>query len=492
MSEWTVKINGVDRISVKPGECVEIGRKPLRPLADDGNTRLDVADQTKSMSKRHAMFTVKSNGTASVRDLGSTNGSYVVRENGDLLRLPANAEFLLPTSPMRMQFGDVPADFIRVDDPVAKPLDLKVPDLFGYAVHEAPQEPDAADMSVDDILDLRAGEPTAIFSADNVRRKVDELELGSLNITQPVTKNDEPAIPRDLFADALAQHAEQETERKNQQAMNSVALPKQQTEPESTIVTPASKHSRISGIVPVDAIAHAVVKHAPSTSEPAVASAAVVESDAAAGASKSAENVQSAPNTDDSQPVDAVAQHSEGTQSEAAQSENTQSETAQPATAQPATAQPATDAPEDQQQPTAEAHQEAATATATSADQQLATETETAQQSVSEAYDIDSTGVHTPVFEPGSVFERVAKGELKAQEPAVEVDGLTSDEAKTTQDFNVQFEVARHPELLAFLAMNPYLYDDMYSWLAARGEADIDEALSHNKGYQEYREAVGK
>lgn len=471
MSEWTVKINGVDRISVKPGECVEIGRKPLRPLADDGNTRLDVADQTKSMSKRHAMFTVKSNGTASVRDLGSTNGSYVVRENGDLLRLPANAEFLLPTSPMRMQFGDVPADFIRVDDPVAKPLDLKVPDLFGYAVHEAPQEPDAADMSVDDILDLRAGEPTAIFSADNVRRKVDELELGSLNITQPVTKNDEPAIPRDLFADALAQHAEQETERKNQQAMNSVALPKQQTEPESTIVTPASKHSRISGIVPVDAIAHAVVKHAPSTSEPAVASAAVVESDAAAGASKSAENVQSAPNTrnaGDSQPADTVEQHAEVAQpeaareAEAAQSENTQPETAQPATAQSETDQPAADVPDDQ------------------------------QRTAAEASDIYSTGVHTPVFEPGSVFERVAKGELKAQEPAVEVDGLTSDEAKTTQDFNVQFEVARHPELLAFLAMNPYLYDDMYSWLAARGEADIDEALSHNKGYQEYREAVGK
>ncbi|MFQ8744945.1 MAG: FHA domain-containing protein [Bifidobacterium longum] len=444
MSEWTVKINGVDRISVKPGECVEIGRKPLRPLADDGNTRLDVADQTKSMSKRHAMFTVKSNGTASVRDLGSTNGSYVVRENGDLLRLPANTEFLLPASPMRMQFGDVPADFIRLDDPVAKPIDLKVPDLFGYAVHEAPQEPDAADMSVDDILDLRAGEPTAIFSADNVRRKVDELELGSLNITQPVTKNDEPAIPRDLFADALAQHAEQETERKTQQAMDSVVLPKQQTEPESSTVAPASKHSRISGIVPVDAIAHAVVKHSPSTSEPAVASAAVVESDAAAGASKSAENVQS---------------------------EDTQPEIAQPATAQSGTDQPAADVPDDQQP---------------------AAETETAQQSVSEASDIYSTSVHTPVFEPGSVFERVAKGELKAQEPAVEVDGLTSDEAKTTQDFNVQFEVARHPELLAFLAMNPYLYDDMYSWLAARGEADIDEALSHNKGYQEYREAVGK
>ena len=281
--------------------------------------------------------------------------------------------------------------------------------------------------------------------------------------------------------------------------MNSVVLPKQQTEPEPTTVAPASKHSRISGIVPVDAIAHAVVKHAPSTNEQTAASAAAVESDAAAGASKSAENVQSAPNTGnagDPQPADAVAQHAEIAQpeaareAEAAQSENTQPETAQPAIAQSETDQPAAAVPDDQQRTAAEAYQEATAAGV--ADQQPAAETETAQQSVSEASDTDSTGVYTPVFEPGSVFERVAKGELKAQEPAVEVDGLTSDEAKTTQDFNVQFEVARHPELLAFLAMNPYLYDDMYSWLAARGEADIDEALSHNKGYQEYREAVGK
>ena len=114
------------------------------------------------------------------------------------------------------------------------------------------------------------------------------------------------------------------------------------------------------------------------------------------------------------------------------------------------------------------------------------------QVSVADLGEADTTGVYTPAFEPGSVFDRVSKGELKAQEPVVEVDGLTSDDAKTTQDFSTQFEIARHPELLAFLAMNPYLYDDMYAWLAARGEADIDEALSHNKGYQEYREAVGK
>ena len=42
VSEWTVRINGVDRVNVKPGDCVEIGRKPLRPLADDGMQRLDV------------------------------------------------------------------------------------------------------------------------------------------------------------------------------------------------------------------------------------------------------------------------------------------------------------------------------------------------------------------------------------------------------------------------------------------------------------------
>lgn len=96
------------------------------------------------------MFEVKQNGSAAVRDLGSTNGSYVVRDNGDLLRLPVDAEFMLPSSPMRMQFGDVPADFIRIDD-VEHDQQLPVPDLFGYAVNEAPQEPDAADMSVDDI-----------------------------------------------------------------------------------------------------------------------------------------------------------------------------------------------------------------------------------------------------------------------------------------------------------------------------------------------------
>lgn len=52
--------------------------------------------------------------------------------------------------------------------------------------------------------------------------------------------------------------------------------------------------------------------------------------------------------------------------------------------------------------------------------------------------------------------------------------------------------MARHPELLPFLAMNPSLYDDLYTWLAAQGNADIDEALSKNAGYEDYRKAMGK
>ena len=213
---------------------------------------------------------------------------------------------------------------------------------------------------------------------------------------------------------------------------------------------------------------------------------------------KSAENVQSALNTrnaGDSQPADTVEQHAEVAQpeaareAEAAQSENTQPETAQPATAQSETDQPAADVPDDQQRTAAEAYQEATAAGV--ADQQPAAEKPPSSRYPKHMISTPRAYIN-PVFEPGSVFERVAKGELKAQEPAVEVDGLTSDEAKPRKIsmFNLKSPVI--PELLAFLAMNPYLYDDMYSWLAARGEADIDEALSHNKGYQEYREAVGK
>ena len=39
--QWTVKVDGTELKKLGSGESVEIGRKPLRPLADDGFARLD-------------------------------------------------------------------------------------------------------------------------------------------------------------------------------------------------------------------------------------------------------------------------------------------------------------------------------------------------------------------------------------------------------------------------------------------------------------------
>lgn len=538
VSEWTVRINGVDQVSVKPGESLEIGRKPLRPLAANGRTRLDVVDQTKSMSKRHALFSVQENGSACVRDLGSTNGSYVVRDNGDLLRLPANADFLLPVSPMRMQFGDVPADFIRIDEPVDAESNQPVPDLFGYATSDAPQEPDAADMSVDDILDLRAGEPTAIFSADSVKRKVNELELGSLNIVQLNHQPEEPLSPRDLFADAEAQQQ---------------AAAQEPVEPETPAESEQPKSAlrpgiRISGLVPVDAIAHPAhlaeqslsdhtesVHAEPRDAEPVdqttvvpdpspestatqsaeqgsgpaqdatlSASAGESDSDTAVPESTPADG-ESAERSAQSSTAQAYTEQSNTEQSSAAQSSDEQTSNPQAGDGQTTNATETTDGatraanpslvfepivmPGDDTAGDGAAHADGSGTVSAAGQTGTNTAFATAAAGASE---YSAANTYTPAFEPGSVFDKVAKGELKAQEPVVEVDGYNSNDAKTTQDFSVQFEIARRPELLAFLAMNPYLYDDMYAWLAARGEADIDEALANNKGYQEYREAVGK
>ena len=53
--QWTVKVDGNNVKTLHDGESVEIGRKPLRPLSDDGFARLDIMDPGKSMSKRHAV-----------------------------------------------------------------------------------------------------------------------------------------------------------------------------------------------------------------------------------------------------------------------------------------------------------------------------------------------------------------------------------------------------------------------------------------------------
>lgn len=404
---WLVKVKGCDQVSVLPSQSLEIGRKPIRPLPDDGVPRFEVSDETRSMSKRHAVLRVSANGVATLRDMRSTNGTYLVREDGNLIRLPEDIDFPLPSTAVRMQFGDVPVDFVQVEDSPEPEPSPAVTDLFTYATDdEKPAEPDAADLSVDDILDLRAGEPTSAFTASSVADRASQLRAAALQSFTPMVAPLDEANRPDAIANPVPLHVE----------------PVKPQEPRDLFV---------------DAMEHVL----PSSSDQSEATRPMTT------------------RLPDASPVTSVADTSASVADQqtvapiTAQPQSTQSEATTPAT-QPAVQQPITEpvsAAEPAQQP-----------------------------------------AYTPAFEPGSVFDRVAKGEFRKPEPTVEVDGLTSDDAKHTTDFSVQFNMARHRELLPFLAMNPSLYDDLYAWLAARGDADIDAALADNPGYEEYRRAVGK
>lgn len=504
--QWTIKVNGVDIKSVKPGESVEIGRKPLRPLPDDGHERLEIQDGTRSMSKRHALFTVSAAGSGTIRDLGSTNGSYVVRGNGDLMRLPVRGDFLIPTSPIRMQFGDVPVDFVRVSQPVSEKF--TVPDLFGYApdtVKQEQQEPDAADMSVDDILDLRAGEPTAAFSSETVRRRVRDLNAGlasGLNgLVGREGSNDDPepdfmpihvpqddaktpdASPRDLFADAALTEAPKSDAVESGVAI-SVAEETVVNEQRDTTSEPTDR-SKLNADGQNVTDQNATDQN--TSTENVTSNVAASESEAnqhAVDHVDAAASVASVVNNADNTVGVVVTGHNGSAHNDAENTDSqrdtqTQSPQAQPSQAQPNQTQPEREIPDEHRrfaEPTSYAE----------------STVQVASQVSSQSVQPDETTTFTPMFEPGSVFERVSKGEFRGGEPRIEAGGYTSDEAKSTSDFTEQFEIARHPQLLPFLAMNPSLYDDLYAWLAAQGNADIDAALSKNAGYRDYREAVGK
>lgn len=459
--QWTVKVDGTELKKLGSGESVEIGRKPLRPLVDDGFARLDIMDANKSMSKRHAIFSVDAQGNASVRDLKSTNGSFVVADNGQLMRLPADEDFQLPATPMTLQFGDVRVIFER-DIAQAAPetedhASASVSNLFSYAVSdEVPQEPDAADMSVDDILNLRAGEPTALFNARNVANRVNFMQRAERQSFAPVRSNepdygDLPSVslvqhniaaddtPRDLFADAVAeQHAAEEAAKKNA-AENEHEANQPESVQESTLPTRTAANNEIEhDTIPVSKLFSA------RPSEPIIVALPAEE------------------NNMPEQQMEASHEQSNETGERSA-----------------TIAQQANETPSQEETAPQQADDERFRPHA-------------AQSQVVDEPSSDETSAFKPVFEPGSVFDRVSKGELAKQEQTIEVDGMTSDDAKRTDDFTVQFEMARHPELLPFLAMNPSLYDDLYAWLGALGNTDIDAALSHNPGYAEYRKAVGK
>lgn len=557
-----IRVDGSDLTSVEAGQTVEIGRKPLRPLSDDGTTRVEILDDTRSMSKRHAEFSVKSDGNAILRDMNSTNGTYLVRPGNDLVRLPSGSDFALTDDTVRLQFGDVPVDFVRfIDDSTTHRDDPAVANLFDYALDNVASEPEASELSVDDILNLRAGEPTNIFDSNSVRTRAHELREAERQTfvpfaqpINPVTTNDAveedapDAAPRDLFADAhdvAAGKIDEPAVKKEE------FVPRMHNGPRHAGGRPADRlisvdelgKPRLPDIMPLQmtpqqpAVQQPVAPQA-ATEQPAVQQApaqpALTQSNQSAPVQEPQPTAQPTLAVEhDTQPMvqrsrEQHAQEQQGQEQRrfaeqstaldfevlttslhaehreepvvvdvqpAASANQQPSEQRSDAPSTAATTQPAQTAAQPVQtaQPaqSAQAVQpvQAQSASATTEDDDARFKP-TAQ--VSAADQLEQTQAFTPAFEPGSVFERVAKGEFNQREELVEAGGYNSDQARRSDDFAEQFEMARHAELLPFLAMNPALYDDLYAWLAAQGNADVDKALSTNPGYEDYRKAMGK
>lgn len=477
-----IRVDGSDLTSVEAGQTVQIGRKPLRPVPDEGIRRIEILDDTRSMSKRHAQFSVKTTGDAILRDLGSTNGTYLVRPGNELVRLDSGSDFAMTDDTVRLQFGDVPVDFIRFIDENPGDDEQPVANLFDYAVDSTATDHDANnDMSVDDILNLRAGEPTDIFDAGHVRARASELREAEqqtfVPFVQPINPanldDDAPrdeAAPRDLFADAHDVAAGK---------MAEPAVKKEEFVPKPYSGPRHADHRTGDRLIRVEELArfHDPAGTAMPTVQPTPA----------------AQPVQPA------QPVQQSTVQEPTPDATAAVPTNVVSPTVSAAAPDtPVTPQGLPEAV-----PMSALSQQHAALQFDVLETSLAT-TPGAQEPVvpedharfrrpaQEPAPLEETQAFTPAFEPGSVFERVANGDFETKETLVEAGGFTSEDARRSDDFAQQFEMATHNELLPFLAMNPALYDDLYAWLAAQGDDDIDEALSRNPGYEDYRKATGK
>lgn len=546
-----IRVDGSDLTSVEAGQTVEIGRKPLRPLSDDGTTRVEILDDTRSMSKRHAEFSVKSDGNAILRDMNSTNGTYLVRPGNDLVRLPSGSDFALTDDTVRLQFGDVPVDFVRfIDDSTTHSDDPAVANLFDYALDNVASEPEASELSVDDILNLRAGEPTNIFDSNSVRTRAHELREAEQQTfvpfaqpINPVTTNDAveedapDAAPRDLFADAhdvAAGKIDEPAVKKEE------FVPRMHDGPRHAGGRPADRlisvdelgKPRLPDIMPLQmtpqqpvaqqpAIAQPAVQQEPANQQTAARPAPAQEPQPAAQAAAPAVEHDTQPMVQRPQEQQGQEQRRFAEQSTALDFEvlttslhaehrdepvavdvqsavavNQQSNEQQPTPNTTAVEQSVqAEQPVQTVQPVQSAQTAQPVQTVQAQPTPAAADVDARFKPTAQTGEVDQpeqTQAFTPAFEPGSVFERVAKGEFNQREELVEAGGYNSDQARRSDDFAEQFEMARHAELLPFLAMNPALYDDLYAWLAAQGNADVDKALSTNPGYEDYRKAMGK
>ena len=484
-TKWMIRVDGSDLTSVEAGQTVEIGRKPLRPLSDDGTTRVEILDDTRSMSKRHAEFSVKSDGNAILRDMNSTNGTYLVRPGNDLVRLPSGSDFALTDDTVRLQFGDVPVDFVRfIDDSTTHRDDPAVANLFDYALDNVASEPEASELSVDELRE--AERQTFVPFAQPIN---------------PVTTNDAveedapDAAPRDLFADAhdvAAGKIDEPAVKKEE------FVPRMHDGPRHAGGRPADRlisvdelgKPRLPDIMPLQMTPQQPTVQQPIAPQAATQQPTVQQTPATQQTSEQPAPTQAAPVQEPQpavQPTPAV-EHDTQPMVQRSQEQQGQEQRrfAEQSTALDFEVLTTSLHAEHREEPVAVDVQSAAPTT-TDDDARFKPPAQ-----VSEVGQLEQTQAFTPAFEPGSVFERVAQGEFNQREELVEAGGYNSDQARRSDDFAEQFEMARHAELLPFLAMNPALYDDLYAWLAAQGNADVDKALSTNPGYEDYRKAMGK
>ena len=405
----------------------------------------------------------------------------------------------------------------------------------GSSVVSWPQEPDAADMSVDDILNLRAGEPTDIFNASMVRARAkrmhDAEQQSFVPFTQPINplpmqdlddSDAGDAAPRDLFADAKdvaegkisepaaaqehpyipkmsdkPKHAGAPADRLISVSELASAHPRSMPQPQENMPEPAAE---------VDAASESIVVEQTSVTEETTQeepAEPVAAEPAAQGIGEHGESVQPSANAPAVEEPDGNAEESAAASEQAPVSDEESRQNEEPSGSAGTTSDEAAsetevngdiaslaaqDVSQDEQELRGDNAPEVATVTVDAADVDYSR----FQRHDEPQTDESAEGEYEPAFEPGSVFEKVANGDFAKSEPLVSVAGFTSDDARRSDDFSEQFEMARHPELLPFLAMNPSLYDDLYTWLAAQGNADIDEALSKNAGYEDYRKAMGK
>lgn len=471
LQRWMITVGGVEQARVGAGRSVEIGRKPIRPLREDGFMRVDVVDNKRSMSKRHALFIVDASGAATIRDLNSTNGTYLVSESGDLLRLDPGVDFHMPDSIVRMQFGDVPVDFVRIEEKAPQGSDSgaqPVRDLFSYAPDNDIKEPDAADLSVDDILDIRAGEPTGVFHAQSVSRP---------DLVWDSQKRLNDAAAADDLGSASAADAGADAD--DNADNNSAVTDAEPSSVEPSSVADVANVADVASVLDVASVAESVAEQI----KPVIAGQVVLP----VVRDEFESPVEPRNLFDDAANNDSV--NNDVSSNDVASSDVSSNDDASNdvvandvVTNNAVTNDDASDVINPSNVSDANNISNVSDASDTSDANNIS--------DVSATIASDSAQF-TPAFEPGSVFEKVSNGEFSARKEVVSAGGFTSEEAQKTDDFAEQFEMAKYQELLPFLAMNTNLYDDLYAWLSAQGNADVDQALAQNSGYSAYRNAIG-